>query len=289
MTALLKQLFKRLDHSLLYSTSSPIPFKAVAFRHDMDNIFDEGSLEKFLRQDEKNDFPSTLFFLNRQKLLLEKFGPLPEKYEIALHSEARPLLLWTLGATKLVVNNYAKNLRRQKKYLGLMPAGHAPHAQHNYLCYNTLINWEMIAAATARCSFGYLSDWLVPSATPEGKERFATPYPMHFVFYDKNKTLVIPTAWDDKFFFVNNMQKNLYPHNHPLTPTNAKALESISNSLERCVSREIPFVINLHPCHWDNAVSAGHHLKQDISVLAKEKGLAILPLAEIAKKASLMR
>ena len=64
---------------------------SICFRHDMDR-FDERGFDEFMQFEEQFDAPATLFFLESQ---VSRFGErirkvTGEKFEMALHSEAKP-------------------------------------------------------------------------------------------------------------------------------------------------------------------------------------------------------
>ena len=67
---------------------------SICFRHDMDR-FDERGFDEFMQFEEQFDAPATLFFLESQ---VSRFGErirkvTGEKFEMALHSEAKPNLI----------------------------------------------------------------------------------------------------------------------------------------------------------------------------------------------------
>ena len=157
---------------------------SLCFRHDMDRMT-ERDLDSFVKQEEDLGAASSLFFLESQ------FARFPqairsldrEKYECALHSEAKPSpFCWSLfQLSRLLEHSYSSRLKKQAKRFdrsigrGL---GHAAHSVNNYLPFQGWINWNIIENASLASGFEYISDWRLPSRVAEGEE-FMPPWPAY--------------------------------------------------------------------------------------------------------------
>ena len=231
---------------------------SVCIRHDMDR-FDERGFEEFLRLDDSIDAPSTLFFLDSQ------YSKFPQrirdlstgKYERALHSESKPVpyCISVHQASRLLERAYARRLRRQKRKFDRIFAGcegHAPHSVNNYLPFQGWINWNIIESASLRSGFAYLSDWRLPSRVAEGEE-FPPPWPAYVRRRGLSEILVLPTSWDDKYFFYSFEDQNfrkLVPESVNYRPIAVEeAFASVRKQAEACRELTSPFVINIHPWH----------------------------------------
>lgn len=222
------------------------PLRALGVRHDLDRL-DTRGIEAWASRDRGvTSAPATLFGFRHQRI--------PESYEAGLHSQARP---WVIPSCfqllPLVAWRYHRNLRRE---LRRRPArGHAPHAQHNYLGFQSWYDWDCIEAASAGL-VDYVSDWRLPVRVPDGE-----PWPRVHAPYDRvyrgRRVRVLPTAWDD------------CRGGDPDAPL---------RQLEDCCEREIPCIVALHACNHL------HELKGRLVRAARHAGVPILSLGEIAER-----
>lgn len=266
---------------------------ALCFRHDMDGC--EGKeLESFVRTERELGLPSTCFFLRWQ---VERFGPQMAQVaetgdEIALHSEARPRLehsvVWLLWLTEAA---YRRRLRSQARWIarrGFPPEGHAPHSIHNYLGFQNWINWNTIELATLGTGLRYISDWRIIARAPEGASDFGHPLPPFYRVSARGSVLVIPTSWDDKYFFSSYEDRLIggAADSQFSGRTVEQALESLTALLETCAGRNIPLVINLHPIHALRGGLDLFGLKKHLAARAAERGIPVMTLARLAEQMS---
>jgi hypothetical protein len=231
---------------------------SVTFRHDMDR-FDANTFDDFLRLEEQIDAPSTLFFLQSQYTdFPERIGSLDrDKFELALHSEAKATpICWSLfQLSRLAERGYARRLqhqhRRFARELGASQ-GHAAHSVNNYLPFQGWINWNIIENASLRAGFAYVSDWRLPSRVAEGEE-FMQPWPAYLRRRGAHTILVLPTCWDDKYFFYSyedHYIRRTAPDTVPYRPRGTdEAWHSFLRQAESCRTLNTPCVLNIHPWH----------------------------------------
>ena len=231
---------------------------AVCFRHDMDN-FDASNFADFLAIEQEIAAPSTLFFMEEQ---FTTFGDQirrldPDRYECGLHSEAKPTpWCWSLPqVSRWLECSYAWGLRRQvrlyRRALGV-PRGHSAHAVNNYLPFQGWINWNIIENASLRAGLDYISDWRLPARTAEGEE-FQPPWPAYRRRRGAEQILVLPTSWDDKYFFYSYEDQRI----RQLAPADqsyrSNCIEAAWNSFlrqaEHCRALQTPAIVNIHPWH----------------------------------------
>ena len=266
-------------------------FPAVCFRHDMDAC-GPAELSKFVNQDRLLDVPSTCFFLLHQVLectetlrKLESSG-----YEIELHSEARPF--WGTSVVQLISiteNGYRKNLRRQLRRMhgkGFKPLGHAPHSIHNYLGFQSWINWNVIEQASIGIGLPYISAWRSMSCLSEGTVGFPVPLPPYCRKMGSRQVLVLPTSWDDKYFFSSYEDRHIRRTTDSMVTghTVKEALSSIFIQLDRCKQASVPLVLNLHPVHAVTGRAKVLELKEEVIGLARGQGIPILSLRQLCNE-----
>ena len=259
---------------------------SVCFRHDMD-LMSERDLDTFVRQEESFDAPSTLFFLESQfDRFADRIRSLDQrKYECALHSEAKPSpLCWSLfQLSRLLERSYARRLSRQASRFERSiwkPLGHAAHSVNNYLPFQGWINWNIIENASLRSGFDYVSDWRLPSRVAEGEE-FMPPWPAYVRRRKDREILVLPTSWDDKYFFYSYEDLHIREMASKDTAYRDRdagaALASALAQGEKCRSLETPFILNIHPWH---AVGNGRQqfleLKQSLIEWSREQRVPVL-------------
>ena len=259
---------------------------SVTFRHDMDRV-DASTFDDFLRLEERIEAPSTLFFLQSQfSSFPERIGNLDrQKFELALHSEAKatPLCVSLFQLSRLMERGYARRLQRQQRRfaraLGATP-GHAAHSVNNYLPSQGWINWNIIENASLRAGFAYVSDWRLPSRIAEGEE-FLPPWPAYLRRRGKRSILVLPTRWDDKYFFYSfedHYIRQIAPNTIPYRPLDAdEAWNSFLVQAERCRALATPCVLNIHPWHAaSNGQPQFYDLKRRIIDWCGDKEVPIL-------------
>ncbi len=263
----------------------------VCFRHDMDR-FDERNFESFVRLEETVEASSTLFFLESQFTRFpEKISQLDKtKYEIALHSEAKPtpFCISLHQLSRVLEFAYARSLRKQvRKFasnIGL-PLGHAAHSVNNYLPFQGWINWNIIENASLRCRFSYVSDWRLPSRIAEGEE-FVPAWPAYFRRRGGSSILVLPTSWDDKYFFYSYEDlhfRRLASEEVAYRDCSAKAaFGSVLQQVAVCRSLNTPFVLNIHPWHAAcNGQNQFYDLKKFLIDWCNSEGVRIARCADI--------
>jgi hypothetical protein len=231
---------------------------SVCFRHDMDSL-QESHLEQFIEQEGPLEASSTLFFLESQwRAYGSKIRSLnPDKYECALHSEAKPSpRCWALfQLSGLVERAYARRLKRQcagfRSRVGEV-YGHAAHAGNNYLPFQSWINWNIIENASLRCGFSYVSDWRLPCRMAEGEE-FLPPWTSYLRQKSGSQILVLTTSWDDKYFMFSyeDLQiRKLATAETAYRPRSAEdGFASVMRQAEHCRRLDTPLVLNIHPWH----------------------------------------
>ncbi len=225
----------------------------VGFRHDLDRMTEE-SMKEWMARDVGIGVPSTLFLLKDQR----KWA-LPDRYELALHSEARPRILpSSVHLYPLVAWRYRANLRRQARR---MPnaKGHAPHTVHNYLSASATVNWDTIEFSSIGVGLEYVSSWREMSAQAEGMRMTGEPQRPYDRGYKGRWVRVLPTAWDDKC----RRQDSLW---------------DITISMGRCKEQGIPFILNMHPCYADLS------LKQLVADKAHDLRMPIKKLIDISRE-----
>ncbi len=266
----------------------------LCFRHDMDSISTAELLQAFLEQDAANAQPSTLFVLEEDfPTCAERVADmLGRGYELQLHSEAKPAIVYSnrwLPAEGWLTWRYAANLRRQQskleRSLGTMAVrGHCPHAGNNYLYFANYLNWNLIERASTDAGYDYLSDWRLPARTPEG-EPFPAPLPPHWHHNPENDScLILPTQWDDKFFFLNYEACHLggrNPHQHTDSLLD-EAFDSVLAQATICERNGWPLIINLHPIHMLNPDRPVATLKTRLCEWAMATGVPIRTLGTLA-------
>lgn len=231
---------------------------SVCFRHDMDN-FDAGNFAAFLDLERSIDSGSTLFFMQGQ------FTAFPDqirdldadKYECALHSEAKSVpLCWSLyQLSRWLERGYARRLRSQAHLFGRIldnPLGHSAHSVNNYLPFQGWINWNIIENATLRAGLPYISDWRLPARTAEGED-FQPPWPAYWRRRGQDRLLVLPTCWDDKYFFYSYEDQRIRKLAVDAGPYRPGGIDGSWNSLlrqmEHCRALNTPAIVNIHPWH----------------------------------------
>lgn len=258
----LRQLYRHLQGYLdTEADVEVIPMKlgfSVTFRHDMDR-FDESNFDDFLRLEEQIEAPATLFFLHSQYTTFpDRIRQLDrEKFELALHSEAKATpVCWSLfQLSRLMERGYGRRLQRQHRQFSRAigtSLGHAAHSVNNYLPFQGWINWNIIENASLRAGFEYISDWRLPSRVAEGEE-FVVPWTAYLRKRGKGTILVLPTCWDDKYFFYSyedHFIRQAAPETVPYRPRGVdEAWDSFLQQAERCRALDTPCVINIHPWH----------------------------------------
>ena len=248
--------------------------------------FSRDELRKFQQVDSLLGVPSTCFFLRYQIAeaadivrVLAQTG-----YDVELHSEARPV--WTTSAVPLlwlVETSYRRKLRRQVGWMRrrrFEPWGHSPHSVHNYLGFQNWIDWNVIEQATIGTGLRYVSDWRIIARTPEGASGFPEPLPPFFRSLDSQGVLVIPTSWDDKFFFASYEDRAIRRRADSayLGRTMEEALASADCQMVRCLEAGIPVVINLHPIHAVRGELPLFQLKERLVELAQKRGIPVMSL-----------
>ncbi len=257
----------------------------VCFRHDMDR-FDEQNFDSFIALEESIDAPSTLFFLESQftKFSQRILALDREKYEIALHSESKPVpyCISIHQLSRMLERSYSRRLKRQaRKFTNFIapPSGHAAHAVNNYLPFQGWINWNIIENASLRADFAYVSDWRLPSRIAEGEE-FLSPWPAYVRKRGNRSILVLPTSWDDKYFFNSYEDINFRRVANKPDAYNdysaAAAFESVLRQIEVCRVLDSPFVLNIHPWHAScNGQSRFYDLKKRLIDWCKSEGASV--------------
>jgi len=272
----------------------------LCFRHDMDSISSPGQLQSFLDQDQENARASSLYILEEDlPIYAGQADRLLERgYELQLHSEAKPSIVYSsrwLPAEGWLVWRYASRLRRQQAMLEkTLPdkqiRGHCPHAGNNYLYFANYLNWNVIERASTDAGYDYLSDWRLPARTPEGT-RFPEPLPPHWHHNPAGRAcLVLPTQWDDKFFFDNYEVRHLggrSQHESGQSPLEA-AFQEVLSQADICERNGWPLILNLHPIHMLNPDLPVAALKTRLCEWAQANGVPIRTLdtlVDLARKA----
>ncbi|HUU28950.1 MAG TPA: polysaccharide deacetylase family protein [archaeon] len=269
-------------------------FPALCFRHDMDSC-NRDDLLHFIEQEQEFSVPSTCFFLRYQvkeapDLLAELSA---SGHEIGLHSEARPF--WNTSLVQLlwfVEIGYRRKLRRQVNWLrrrGFDPQGHSPHSINNYLGFQNWINWNVIEQATIGSGMKYISDWRIIASTPEGAPDFPEPLPPFYRVLNLRKILVIPTSWDDKFFFSSYEDRFIRKNTNSAYKGRSlkEALDNIAFQLGLCIKAGIPFVVNLHPYNGLRGKVEFGELKTQLIEMAKDRKIPVLALNDLAERLAL--
>jgi hypothetical protein len=131
-----------------------------------------------------------------------------------------------------------------------------------------------------RAGFAYVSDWRLPSRVAEGEE-FIAPWPAYLRGRGKEEILVLPTCWDDKYFFYSYEDlhiRRLAPLEEIYRPRSAQdAWTSFARQAEHCRALRTPCVINMHPWHAAcNGQPQFHELKKKIVDWCSREGISIL-------------
>ena len=268
------------------------PFFAVSFRHDLDGM-GEGDLARFIELHQQHPGGSTNFVLKSQfrKWRTKAARLLSLDHEIALHSEARPsFMLGFPGATRIMESQYRRRLVNQRlaaqHYCGLPLAGHAPHGIHNFLPFKTTANWEIIGQATLRSGLAYVADWQTPSRVASGTDLFPLPDPPYLRTMGRNKVVVLPCGWDDKFFWAPWAERNLFGRTGEfLNRGPDEAWKSLLTQLESCREMRRPLIISLHPYWFTRKVLPTWELKERTLEWATKEGVAVLKLMDLAARA----
>lgn len=293
-------LLQTLWRSLLEERFSPetrsevVPVKsgpALCFRHDMDNL-SVSDIDKFCMLDRETGVLSSCFFLEHQlkngkQALLDMASA---GYDVELHSEARPLfstsivqLLW------LVEAGYRRKLKRQVKKMrryGLNPLGHCPHTIHNYIGFQTWIDWNVIEQASIGTGLGYVSDYRMIAPIPDGEDRFSEPLPPFIRRLKSQEVMVLPTSWDDKFFFSSYENRYIFRKTDSLHSgkTVDEAFQSALGQFHRCIDADIPCVVNLHPYTGMHMDIPMFELKKKLIAVAKEKNVSVMSLKQVYER-----
>jgi len=270
---------------------------SLCFRHDMDRIDAQG-LGAFVEGDTGLP-PSTLFFLEDQwRRFPDAIRKLADEahYEVAVHSEAKPTpWCWSLHQlSRWIERSYGRRLkaqvRRFESRTGVTSSGHAAHAVNNYLPFQGWINWNIIENCSLRVGLDYVSDWRLPSRVAEG-EPFPPPWPAYRRRRGDRSIVVLPTSWDDKFFFYSYEDHFMRAVATPDVPYRPDVLDAAFSSVlrqaELCRRFETPLVLNIHPWH---SVSNGQpqflELKRRLTDWARDAEVPILTCAGLCKQAT---
>ncbi len=269
------------------------PFFAISFRHDLDGM-EESDLGRFIELHQQNPGGSTDFILMRQfkKWRAKSARLLSLDHEIALHSESRPcFMLGFPWATRIMESQYRRRLVNHRlsaqHYCGLPLVGHAPHDYHNFLPFKPETNWEIIGQATIRSGLAYVADWLAPSRVASGTEIFPLPNPPYMRVMGRNKVVVLPCGWDDKFFWAPWANRNLFGKEEEFLERGLEeAWRSLLAQLEKCREMRRPLIISLHPFWFTRKVLPTWSLKERALEWAREEGVGVLKLMDLAARAA---
>lgn len=269
------------------------PFFAIAFRHDMDGM-EEGDLSRFIELHQQHPGGSTDFILKGQlkRWRARSARLLALDHEIALHSESRPcFMLGFPWATRIMESQYRRRLVNHRlsaqHYCGLPLAGHAPHDYHNFLPFKATTNWQIIGQATIRSGLIYVADWLAPSRVSSGTETFPLPNPPYLRIMGRNRVVVLPCGWDDKFFWAPWAERCLFGRKEEfLDRTLDQAWDSLRAQLETCREMRRPLIISLHPYWFTRDVLPTWELKLRALEWAAKEGVAVCKLMDLAARAA---
>ena len=192
-----RYLRKRFDPETRSSVEPVESFCCLCFRHDMD-LMGPTEIAEFRELDVRLGLPSTCFFLTYQlRRAAEEIKKLAGTgCEIELHSEARPICVgsavyWLWFAENAYRRGLKKQVRQMRKQ-GFDPQGHSPHSIHNYLGFQTWIDWNVIEQATVATGLKYLSDWRIIARSPEGTRTFPEPLPPFYRIMQGRRIMVLP-------------------------------------------------------------------------------------------------